>query len=324
MKQLIKSLSMFFVAAVVLGSCTSAYQSTGTPDDVYASSEKPGDEHNVAKNDRKPTYRQYSDDEYEDFEDYDDRYLRMKVKNRSRWSDLDDWYYYGDRYNFSYFNNWSYWNDPFYWNNPWSPVSYWGMYSPWGWRNNYYPWYTGSYWGGGLYGSWYNNYWGGGIYNSWYGNGWNGFYDPWYNGWGYYPGWGIGASKSVNYGARGINANTYNRNNVTQGGRGGISTSNNSTYRNTYGVRNNASVETSTGNSGRDARMNTLRSRYNNNSNNNRNNDYSTQSRNSSSTIENRSSSSNNSSVGSSSGSNSSSSGSGRGGTGSSSGGRRF
>ena len=325
MKHIIKSFSMFFVAAVVFSSCTSAYQATGTPDDVYASKEKPGDEYEVAKNKSKPVYRQYEDDEYENFEDYDDRYLRMKVKNRAQWSDLDDWYYYGDRYNFSYYNNWAYWNDPFYWNNPWSPVSYWGMYSPWGWRNYYSPWYSSSlYWGGGYYNPWYSNYWG---YNSWYGYGWNSFYDPWYNGWGYYPGWGIGSTQKVNYGARGVNANTYNRGSVNRGtglstGRGGIANSNNSSYRNTYGVRNNASIETSTGNSGRDARMNTLRARNNtNNSNYSRsNNEYTAPARNNNSSFETRSSSSNNSSVGSSSSSSSSSSGRG----GSSSGGRRF
>ena len=45
---------------------------------------------------------------------YDDRYLRMKVRNRTQWSDLDDWYYYDNRYSYSSYRNW---------NNPWSPVS---------------------------------------------------------------------------------------------------------------------------------------------------------------------------------------------------------
>ena len=41
---------------------------------------------------KKDERRYQSSEEY-----YDDRYLRMKVNNRYRWSELDDYYYYGNR-----------------------------------------------------------------------------------------------------------------------------------------------------------------------------------------------------------------------------------
>lgn len=96
---------------IAFGSCTTAYKTGQTPDDVYYSPATPKDEY--VRVDRKED-RQYRGSE--DF--YDDRYLRMKVQNRNRWSDLDDWYYYGNRYNYSYYN----YN---YWNNPWTPYTYW-------------------------------------------------------------------------------------------------------------------------------------------------------------------------------------------------------
>jgi hypothetical protein len=102
-----------FVAAAV-SSCTSVYKTGQTPDDVYFSPERPQAEYVTTNNDDNRYY--YNNDDY-----YADRYLRMKVHNRLLWSDLDDWYYYGNRYNYSYYNN-------FYWNNPWSPYTYWNYY----------------------------------------------------------------------------------------------------------------------------------------------------------------------------------------------------
>lgn len=107
-----KSLSLLLALAAViaLGSCTTAYKTGQTPDDVYYSPAQPADEYVQVQ---KRENRYYSSDEY-----YEDRYLRMKVRNRYRWNDLDDWYYFGNRYNYSYFN----YN---YWNNPWNPYTYW-------------------------------------------------------------------------------------------------------------------------------------------------------------------------------------------------------
>jgi len=104
-------------AALAFSSCTTAYKTGQTPDDVYFSPTQPQDEYVRTQKDNDNRYE--SADEY-----YDDRYLRMKVHNRTRWSNLDDWYYYGDRYSYNYYNSW---------NNPWNPHTYWNYYySPYG------------------------------------------------------------------------------------------------------------------------------------------------------------------------------------------------
>lgn len=113
--------------AVVFSSCSSAYKTGQTPDDVYYSPTRPQDEYVRVNNDN-DDQRYYGDDYY------DNRYLRMKVQDPALWSELDDWYYYGDRYNYSYnyFTNYGL----YLWNNPWSPYTYW---------NNYYNPYYQSY-----------------------------------------------------------------------------------------------------------------------------------------------------------------------------------
>lgn len=98
---------------VALSSCTTAFKTGQTPDDVYFSPTRPADEYVRTERDDR---RYQSRDEY-----YDDRYLRMRVNNRTRWSELDDWYYYGSRYDYSYYNSYN-------WNNPWTPCSYWNSY----------------------------------------------------------------------------------------------------------------------------------------------------------------------------------------------------
>ena len=113
------SILLLAFATLVISSCTTAYKTGQTPDDVYFSPERSTAEYvRVEKNNDR--YYQGSDEYYED------RYLRMKVMNRTRWSDLDD-YYYHNRYNYSYNN--------IYYNNPWNPYNYWNHY--------YNPYYTG-------------------------------------------------------------------------------------------------------------------------------------------------------------------------------------
>lgn len=115
-------LLLAFLAAA-LGSCTSAYKTGQTPDDVYFSPTLPEDEY--AQVEKREDRRYEERDEY-----YDDRYLRMRVSNRYRWSELDEWYYYGGRYDYSYYTY-------SYWNNPWTPHVYWNScYNP------YYPSYV--------------------------------------------------------------------------------------------------------------------------------------------------------------------------------------
>lgn len=102
----------FFVAA--FSSCTTAYKTGQTPDDVYFSPASPQDEYVQTESNKRRNYRS---DEY-----YDDRYLRMKVSNRYRWNDFNDWYSY-ERYGFGYnylygsynnpYNSWNYYYNPY-------------------------------------------------------------------------------------------------------------------------------------------------------------------------------------------------------------------
>lgn len=111
MKSTILLLAVFVAA---LSSCSTAYKTGQTPDDVYYSPGRQRDEY--VRTEKQDDRKYKTDEEY-----YDDRYLRMKVQNHTQWSDLDDWYNYGNRYNYRYysFNNW---------NNPWSPNIYWNYY----------------------------------------------------------------------------------------------------------------------------------------------------------------------------------------------------
>ena len=116
-------LSVLLVAltAVVFSSCTTAYKTGQTPDDVYYSPGKPQDEYvHVEKQDDK--YYRGSDDYYED------RFLRMRLQNRYRWSALDDYYFY----NTYAYNPYGYYHS---WNNPWN--------SYYTWNNFYNPYYGG-------------------------------------------------------------------------------------------------------------------------------------------------------------------------------------
>jgi hypothetical protein len=110
MKPVILLLAFF---SAVLTSCTTAYKTGQTPDDVYYSPVRAQEE--TVQNDKEETANN-KNDEY-----YDDRYLRMKVRDRYRWSDLDDSYYYNRRYSYSSYNCCCF-------SNPWSPYTYWNNY----------------------------------------------------------------------------------------------------------------------------------------------------------------------------------------------------
>ncbi len=112
-----RQILLLAITAAALSSCTTAYKTAQTPDDVYFSPARPQDEY--VRTEEKEEYRY--DDDY-----YDDRYLRMKVHNYSRWNYLDDWYAY-DRYSYrynsyygSYYNpytSWNYYYNPYCRNN---------------------------------------------------------------------------------------------------------------------------------------------------------------------------------------------------------------
>jgi hypothetical protein len=113
---LISSLSLLFA------SCTTAYKTSQTPDDVYFSPERPQVEYVRAEKNEDRQYRAEERTSNDDYYSYDDRYLRMKVRNRYRWNYLDDPYYSYNPYAYRYYNNYSFYNSP--WNN----YSYWNHY----------------------------------------------------------------------------------------------------------------------------------------------------------------------------------------------------
>jgi hypothetical protein len=111
-----KSYLLLVSLAFIFASCSTAYKTGQTPDDVYYSPERSSDEYvRVEKrNDRQ--YR--NDDNYEE-----ERYVRMKVRNRL-YSVLDDeWYRYDSysRYNTGYMSCTSPWNYANYWNYYYNP-----------------------------------------------------------------------------------------------------------------------------------------------------------------------------------------------------------
>ena len=125
-------------------------------------------------------------EEYQDYQNYqDDRYLKLKVANRNRWSTIDDW---------------GYWNDPRF-NNAFYP-------SYMGWNS----WYTGYYGASWYYpfGSSFSLGWGGyNPYSSFgYGMGW-GFNDFGYGGFGY-NGFGFGGFGYGGFGYGGFGYGGWN------------------------------------------------------------------------------------------------------------------
>jgi hypothetical protein len=130
----------------LLSSCSTAIQGDQTPDDVYYS---PGREVTNRREEEKAREEQERYEEY--ISSQDDRYLRMKVANRSRWSGIDDFnYWYDSRYQFNNFNTYSNWNS-FDWNNRWNLGLGYGAWRPnpflGGW-NGYYGWGGGGWWPG--------------------------------------------------------------------------------------------------------------------------------------------------------------------------------
>lgn len=111
-----KSTLAILTAALFLSSCTTAYKSGQTPDDVYYSPERPQDEYVRTEKKYDRQYRYQDEGEYRD-----DRYLRMKVRDR-RYSGLYDDYYSYNPYYYHYYNS------SLYYNSPWSTYSYWNYY----------------------------------------------------------------------------------------------------------------------------------------------------------------------------------------------------
>ena len=148
---------IFFLIGVVavLSSCSTAYKSAQTPDDVYYSPGSP----KVATA-RSTDDNGNADDRYDDYiSSNDDQYLRMKVRNRNTWSTIDDYdYWYDSRYDFGYgcsisrssmfysFNPYYYrpWTTNFYAGSSYGLGLCWGSsyYNPYAYGGYYYPGYT--------------------------------------------------------------------------------------------------------------------------------------------------------------------------------------
>lgn len=134
-------------SALVLASCSTAYKTGQTPDDVYYSPERQRDEYVRVEKDND---RQYRDQLQSEEEWREDRYLRMKTSYR-RYSTLDDYdcyCYTGSNYNRYFdlyrYNNWNYYNPTFSWYN-----------RSWNSFNSYYynPYYNKPYYSGYVVGN---------------------------------------------------------------------------------------------------------------------------------------------------------------------------
>lgn len=146
-----KSYLPLLTFAILLTSCSSVYQSGQTPDDVYYSPERPQDEYVRTE---KRNDRMYRNDDVA----LEDRYLRMKVRNR-RYVFLDDDYdyYYGNNYN--RYHDYYRMNISLYgYCNPWTGNygynRYHYNYNPYNYNPYYYnPYYGNPYYSGVVYGN---------------------------------------------------------------------------------------------------------------------------------------------------------------------------
>lgn len=131
-------LLLFTALAVTVFTSCGVYRhgETKTPDDVYYSPARGGGAAYVETENKRDGY--YRADNYNDSYSYDDRWLRMRVRDRYRWSafddyDWNDWRYnswnysplsygYGAGYNPYYYNNFNFYFNQYYaWNSYYNP-----------------------------------------------------------------------------------------------------------------------------------------------------------------------------------------------------------
>lgn len=112
---------LVLLAAAALTSCSTAYKSGQTPDDVYYSPENEKEEYVDIKKNDDTRYHNYQSD------NADDRWLRMRVRNPYRWNAFDDYDWnmhnsWTNNYYNPYSYNWnSYWNGYYNWNSWYNP-----------------------------------------------------------------------------------------------------------------------------------------------------------------------------------------------------------
>ncbi len=155
------------LVVVALSSCSTAYKSGQTPDDVYFSPAKEQKEEYVNVEERQDRNRSerynpdnnnlynnspynnnsvYNNNPYNSYDDFNglrnDRMLRMSIGSRMRLSTFDD-YYWNDGY-----SSWKYNNYGSAFNNPWNSYHYWNnYYNPYARSNMYNPYYSSGYYG---------------------------------------------------------------------------------------------------------------------------------------------------------------------------------
>ncbi len=97
------------IAAISFGSCSTAYKSGQTPDDVYFSPVRAIDERETKEEVRTTNNRTDA---------YEEREIRMATRDR-RWRDINDDYDYNYRYDpYRYGYNYGYYYNPYYYNRP--------------------------------------------------------------------------------------------------------------------------------------------------------------------------------------------------------------
>ncbi len=125
---------------IFLSSCSSMYKTGQTPDDVYYSPTRPATETVKKEEDTRDAYT---------YTEPDNNYLRMVVRNRSRWNTINDadyWYSYNRPYQYtnSYYdlNNWSYSNSYPLWSENYHGYNVYG--NPYYYNPGYYGYHPGT------------------------------------------------------------------------------------------------------------------------------------------------------------------------------------
>lgn len=149
----IKNLLVVLSSAAVLTSCSSAYRSGQTPDDVYYSpARQQQDDEYVDVERQQGRYEGRSNstanNNYDDYDTYrDDRFLRMSMGSPYRLSAYNDYMLYNG---YMGFNNFRYNSFSLGFNNPWNSFYYWNsFYNPYTSYDYYNPYYYGGGFGGG-------------------------------------------------------------------------------------------------------------------------------------------------------------------------------
>ena len=174
-----------------LTSCTSLQQTTtAATDDLYFTPSKEA-ETTTRNNSNEATASEEA--EYQDYQNYqDDRFLRLKVANRNRWSTIDDFGYWNNpRFNMGFGMGWGGgfggWGGGFGFDPFWGGIGGWGGFGGWagglgGWGGGWgFDPFWDPFWGGG-FGGWGGGFGGWGGWNPYFAGFWNPYMPIYYGG----------------------------------------------------------------------------------------------------------------------------------------------